>query len=64
MLSGEFSKFTALVVPFSIALINQASCAADLKQFFSQYSQVLFLLLRSYEYKPTTTSRYASPLLA
>ena len=30
------------MVPFSIALINQASCAADLKQFFSQYSQVFF----------------------
>jgi len=30
------------VVPFSIALINQASCVADLKQFFSQYSWMFF----------------------
>jgi hypothetical protein len=41
------------VVPFSIALINQASCAADSKQFFSIYSQMFFLLLRSCEYKAT-----------
>ena len=48
------------MVPFSIALINQASCAADFNQLFFQIFPNVFLLLRSCEYK--ATSVYASLL--
>jgi len=48
------------VVPFSIALINQASRAADFNQLFFQIFPNVFLLLRSCEYK--ATSVYASLL--
>jgi len=48
------------VVPFSIALIKQASWVADFKQLFFQIFPNVFLLLRSCDYK--ATSVYASLL--